>query len=201
MAVALNKSRMIESRFAVAVAILALICAQPLLAENNLPHEILEYVGILLIAICVIGRVYTSAFLGGFKNERLIDIGPFSVVRNPLYVFSLIGIAGIGFLTGYLTIMIGLPVFFVFLYKRLIRREEQFLLEKFGRPYHDYCQQVPKLWPNLRRYHAPETLSFSPRYLLFAAWDAFWWFLAIPVVEGIETLRSMGVIAPLFSLP
>ena len=201
MAVDLNKSRMLESRLAVFLAVVTIFLARPILSEEGMLHEMLQHAGLLLIGICVIGRVYASAFLGGHKNQKLIDLGPYSVVRNPLYFFSLCGVTGIALMTGFFTIMIGLPVFFLLLYKRLIRREEQFLLEKFGRPYHDYCQAVPKLWPNLRLYNVPEAVEVNPKYLLFAAYDAFWWFLSLPVIELIEKLRTSGLLKPIIMIP
>jgi protein-S-isoprenylcysteine O-methyltransferase Ste14 len=58
------------------------------LNEYGLIHEPFEYVGYALVIVCVVGRIWCSAYVGGYKNTKLIDTGPFSIVRNPLYVFS-----------------------------------------------------------------------------------------------------------------
>ena len=52
--------------------------------------------GLLLIAVCIVGRTWCTLYIGGHKKRQLRTHGPYSVVRNPLYVFTIIGTAGIG---------------------------------------------------------------------------------------------------------
>ena len=39
-------------------------------------------------------------YVGGRKNAELVTTGPYSMMRNPLYFFSLLGVAGVGAQTG-----------------------------------------------------------------------------------------------------
>jgi protein-S-isoprenylcysteine O-methyltransferase Ste14 len=66
--------------------------------EGTLTHKILWAVASVLIGLAALGRLYATAFLGGFKNQKLVTEGPFSVMRNPLYFFSFVGVCGMNML-------------------------------------------------------------------------------------------------------
>lgn len=201
MARSLNKQRMIQSRVLVIAAFALAIFTQAWIAYDGPVHEAFDYIGSLLIAVCALGRLYATVFLGGHKNDSLITHGPFSVVRNPLYFFSLLGVTGIAMITGHVLIMIVLPTFFIFMYHHLMLREEAFLREKFGAPYKEYCKKTPRIIPNLKLYNAPEQVLAVPKYVNKAFADAIWWFAAFPVLELIELLQREGVLKPLFYMP
>lgn len=55
-----------------------------------------ESAGYLLLVIATGGRIWTSLYIAGVKNQELASEGPYSIVRNPLYVFSFIGAIGFG---------------------------------------------------------------------------------------------------------
>lgn len=63
-------------------------------------HEALEMAGMAMIAVAVLGRTWSSLYIGGRKNAELVQFGPYSLMRNPLYTFSFIGAAGIGLQLG-----------------------------------------------------------------------------------------------------
>lgn len=201
MAKSLNKKRMRDSRLAL-LGVLGVVFFTKSVIDYDAPfHEILEFVGYFLVALCALGRVYSTAFLGGFKNEQLVTHGPFSVTRNPLYFFSFLGMTGIGFISGHLVLILVTPVFFLALYHFLIAREEAFLTEKFGESYRTYTASTPRFFPSLSRYHAPEIVEVSPRHLKMALLDALWWFVAFPVFEFAEALQEDGILKPLLILP
>ena len=188
MAKALNQSRMRDSWVIVAVAAVMMFLTQPIFPVAALGHEIFDSVGFVLIIICALGRVYTSAFLGGFKNKTLIAHGPFSVVRNPLYFFSLTGVLGISLATAHPAVILFAPAAFAALYHFLIRREEKFLRENFGDEYAAYVQRVPRLIPDIRLYNTPETVEMKPRFLNNAIFDAIWWLISFQLLEVLETV-------------
>src|SRR5262245_14008421 len=57
-------------------------------------------VGLVLILLGILGRTWCTLYIGGLKKRELVTAGPYSLVRNPLYVFSALGAAGIGAQTG-----------------------------------------------------------------------------------------------------
>ena len=164
-------------------AVLALIVLPPTWPEGTVMHGLLRALGSLLIGLAALGRLYSTAFLGGFKNQKLVVAGPFSVVRNPLYVFSFIGVLGLALATAQVVLMVAAPALFLLLMHRLIGREEVFLRERFGDEYQNYCAQTPRFVPRLSLYQAPDTMDMCPQYLRNALKDAIWWFSAIPVLD------------------
>jgi protein-S-isoprenylcysteine O-methyltransferase Ste14 len=105
--------------------------------------------GQLLRAI-TIGLAYIIR--GGKKRqvyaEELVQEGVFAHSRNPLYLGNLFIIAGVGLAANSLIFSaIGMP-FFLFAYLAIIAAEENYLRQKFGQAYVDYCARVNRLWPN-----------------------------------------------------
>lgn len=201
MAKNLNKSRIRDSKIIIVLALLIVFLTKALIPSTSEMHEVIEYFGYFLVAICALGRVYSTAFLGGHKNQTLITYGAFSVVRNPLYFFSLLGMTGVALISGYITIMVVLPVFFIALYHFLITREEVFLTEEFGEEYKAYMGAVPRLLPRLSLYKAPELVEVNPKFLAKSFKDAIWWFAAFPLLEFAEYLQHSEIIRPFVTLP
>lgn len=201
MARQLNKSRIRDSKILIIIALLSAFLTKAFIGYETVLHEAIEFIGYFLIALCALGRMYSTAFLGGYKNGQLITHGAFSIVRNPLYFFSLVGMTGVAFISAHIVVMIVLPLAFIIMYHFLIRREEAFLLETFGDEYKAYMASTPRLWPNLKLYHAPEKVEVVPKFLNKAFLDAIWWFAAFPLYEAAEILQEEGIIRPLFMLP
>lgn len=195
MAKSLNKSRMHLTRLAIVLSVLVVLFTRETFSDEEPLHDIFDLAGILLVAICAMGRIYCTAFLGGNKNVRLVTYGPFSVVRNPLYVFSLLGITGIALMSNHLLIMIVLPMAFLALYDQLIKREEAHLHEVFGAEFDSYCRAVPRLWPRFKSYVAPERIETSPKLLWIALRDATMWFIPYQIFELVEFLHESNLIA------
>lgn len=198
MAKKLNKTRMRDSKIMLVLALAVMLFSHQYWPDDKPMHELFEFFGYILLAVCALGRMYATAFLGGKKNQELITYGPFSIVRNPLYFFSLIGITGIGFISNHISLAIILPVVFTLLYIRLIKREETFLRETFGKPYETYTKKVPRLLPRFSLYQAPEQVMMTPRFLNKAFADAIWWFLPFPLIELVEYLQTSGILPTLY---
>jgi protein-S-isoprenylcysteine O-methyltransferase Ste14 len=198
----LNKARMRNSRRAVWLVVALYLVSDSWIPDDTPPHERLEYLGYFLTLVCAFGRVYSTAFLGGRKNHELMISGPFSIVRNPLYVFSLIGIVGVGLESARISILAPLLIMHIISYNFLVRREEVRLLENFGDAYRDYCARVKRFLPNFRNYTQPESMETRPQLLLIAIRDAWIWLLPYPIFEFIDWLRDDQHILPvLFIMP
>lgn len=84
--------------------------------------------------------------------KRLVVVGFYRYVRNPIYVGALTGWAGLWVVFGHASvrsIAIALAVLAgVFLFVKLY--EEPTLRRKFGADYQEYCRNVPRWLPRLR---------------------------------------------------
>lgn len=187
MAKKLNKSRIRDTWIVVVLSLVILLTTKnhnPL--SNYSLHEVVEFIGYFLVMFCAFGRVYCSAYLGGYKNNTVVNTGPFSIVRNPLYLFSLIGVLGISFITSNLYVMLFAPTAIYLIYLSLIKREEEYLLATFGDEYKKYIQKTPRFFPNIKNYNAPDTYQFHTKNLNKALFDAVWWFVPFVVLEVLE---------------
>ena len=89
-------------------------------------EDLIEWIGYPLVLIGVLGRTWCTMYVGGRKNDQLVDQGPYSLVRNPLYVFSFIGIAGAGASTGMLTAAVLGMLAFALYYPSIVQRDKPF---------------------------------------------------------------------------
>jgi len=182
----LNQTRMRDSRLVALACVGIFFFTKPVFVQDTIPYDIVKFLGYMLVMIAAFGRVFTTVFLGGYKNEKLIKDGPFSMVRNPLYVLSFIGTMGVSFLSMRLGIIIIAPIATAVIYHYLVKREEAFLLETFGQEYQDYLNQVPRFIPDLKKYKSPEHIEATPDRILASLYDALWWVLIIPLFSLLQ---------------
>ena len=58
-------------------------------------HFVIKLIGYALIGVGAVGRMWCGVYIAGRKNKELCQDGPYSLCRNPLYVFSFIGTVGV----------------------------------------------------------------------------------------------------------
>jgi protein-S-isoprenylcysteine O-methyltransferase Ste14 len=85
------------------------------------------------------------------RESRLIDKGPFAVVRHPTYLAHTMMFAGIFLYTGVTAVGILTLVDFIVVSLFVIPLEERELALRFGEPYQEYMKRVPRLIPRLLR--------------------------------------------------
>lgn len=165
------------------------------------PHEMLDMAGYAAVLVCVLGRSYSSLFVGGIKNKRIVQEGIYSVVRNPLYVFSFIGLVGIGLQSGRVSVLVLLVAAFAYYYRKVVSREEAFLRHQFGHEYEQYCQRTPRWVPNFALWHAPEEITIRPRFVLNTMRDAMIFCAPLVLFELVELMQESAILTTYFNLP
>ena len=148
------------------------------------------WIGYILVIVGAFGRVFCSAFIGGKKNDVVVRDGPFSIVRNPLYVFSFIAVVGIGMESKMLTVLVLLVLIYVIYYPIVVAKEEAFLKHKFGEPYDVYVKEVPRWIPNFKLYAEPEVFESRPKFIRRTAMDAAIFFLPFPLFILISVFQN-----------
>lgn len=104
-------------------------------------------------------RIWSAGHL--VKSEVLTVSGPFSRVRNPLYIGSMFITWGYCTMTGgWLVWAIVVPLFFAF-HGAAVIWEERFLIEQFGDDFKSYCKRVPRIIPSLYARVASDGRRFS----------------------------------------
>ena len=91
--------------------------------------------GLVLLFAAILGRLWSILYIGSHKNRRLVTDGPYSITRNPLYLFSLTAITGIGLMFGSLLITVALTGTAFAIFRATSLLEAAHLRFKFGAAY------------------------------------------------------------------
>lgn len=192
-------------RLVLAVMILvmfaALLFGQSTFPPDTTVHEVVEMVGILLIFLGIVGRLWCTLYIGGRKSGEVVTGGPYSMTRNPLYVFSTLAAAGVGAQMGSIVATLGFAAICALAFHVVILREEKHLASLFGPAYQAYVARVPRFFPNISLYQEGETGSFRPKILLNTLLDGLVFLVAMPVFELIDHAQVTGVLPVLFRIP
>lgn len=156
---------------------------------------------ILAIVVAIVGRAWCSLYIGGRKKAEIVDRGPYSLTRNPLYLFSFIGAIGIGAQSGsvVLTGLVLLTAILVF--SLTVRREEQWLGTAFGLEYADYRARTPRFWPDFSSWRDTESLIVHPAFFLRTLRDGCVMLLAIPLFAAVRALHHANLLPTFFFMP
>lgn len=169
-------------------------------AVPYLEHPV-EHLGLVSILACILGRAWCSLYIGGRKKQEIVDVGPYSISRNPLYVFSFLGAFGVGAQTGSLVVAVVFAAAAYGVFRVVVGREEAFLVQAFGPPYEAYVSSTPRFLPNLSLWRDADVLSIRPVFFLRTVRDGLVFLLAVPVFESLELLQRAGGFPSLFQLP
>ncbi|MET3577339.1 protein-S-isoprenylcysteine O-methyltransferase Ste14 [Mesorhizobium robiniae] len=164
-------------------------------------QEWIENVGFSLVLLAIIGRCWASLYIGGRKVRELVTHGPFSIVRNPLYVFSFVGAIGMGAGSGSLTIATLFFVLSFVVFRQVVAREEAALRAIFGQDYIEYCRRVPRFLPKISLWNAPERLEIEPARVIRTLFDAAPFVLAMPLFELLGELQLRSILPVFLHLP
>jgi protein-S-isoprenylcysteine O-methyltransferase Ste14 len=168
--------------------------------SNDWVHEYIEDFGIGAIVLAILGRMWCTLYIGGRKSAEIVRLGPYSMSRNPLYVFSTLGAAGIGMLTGSLTVALVLAILCYVAFRFVIAAEEGYLENVFGEPYRAYKREVPRFFPMISLYREADVLSVRSSVLYKTLFDGLVFFVSYPLLEFVEYLQTTGALPVLLRL-
>ncbi|KJS19019.1 MAG: sodium:proton antiporter [Hoeflea sp. BRH_c9] len=162
-------------------------------------EDAIELLGLGLIGIAVTGRLWATLYVGGRKSIQLVQDGPYSVTRNPLYVFSTIGAFGVGMQAGSLLVGALAALITALVLTVTARQEAGFLRARFGAEFEEYEKRVPMFFPRPSLYVEPETLQILPRRLYSTLFDGAFFFLAFPLLELVEVFQEHDLLPVFFN--
>jgi len=164
-------------------------------------HETLRWLGAGLIFVCISGRTWCSLYIGGRKTHELVTTGPYSISRNPLYVFSIIGAIGIGAQFGAVSVAVLAGVCAWLVHILVVRQEERLLLADHGEAYSRYLAEVPRFFPRFSLWRDAEVMEVRTRAFTRTFVDASLFLAAIPVAAAFDLLHDLGLLRVFFRLP
>lgn len=186
----------------------ALVCGLLLLVTDSgwrLPNPTvfswLQRCGLLLILVCMFGRSWCTLYIGGRKKRELITAGPYSVVRNPLYVFTLVGVTGVGLLAGSIVVGLAFGALALLVFHTVTRQEETFLADAFGGSFAAYAARVPRFWVRPSAWQDVPEVVASPKLVLRTFLDASLFLLAVPLTDFKFAFQDQGLLPIWLLLP
>src|SRR3989338_8547856 len=120
--------------------------------RNPYLDDALDFLGFLVLLSGILMRMSDRGHKKAYsqKSRKLVTTGPYTFVRNPMYLGSFL--MGAGFI-----LMVwpwwSLPVFAWLFYARFMKqivKEEAYLQKTAGDDYARYCSRVNRLFPSLR---------------------------------------------------
>ncbi len=195
------KTRIRITRIAASLCLLALLVVAPLWGRTGPVAEVFRWTGYVALIAGVMGRIWCAAYIGGRKSQLVIDVGPYSIVRNPLYVSSFIGLVGVGLTTGMGVVTAVLALLFMIYYRRVVAGEEAFLKQLHDNDFDRYYRQVPRWLPNFRGYREASEPMGLPRNVLITIVESSAFFIAPPLFAVVGLLQARGVLPVLLRLP
>ena len=141
--------------------LLLFVPSPPLFGEKTFGQYYYWWPIIIGLVITITGQAIRGATIGlayiirGGKEgkvyaEELVTTGIFSHCRNPLYVGNILMLLGVGVLSNSLLYVTVIMPLFMVIYQAIVLAEENFLRNKFGDSFNQYCSRVNRWIPSLK---------------------------------------------------
>lgn len=169
--------------------------------SGNIIGDIAAVIGLAMISVASVGRLWCNLYIVGYKNRELLTTGPYSMSRNPLYFFSAVGAVGIGLVSESLVASGAIALLFALVYPRVIRAEETYLRKVHGAPFDAYAARVPRFWPRWSALQEPEQWTVYPREFRNHLSDVLWFVWAAAMLLLIGSLHARGILPVFWQLP
>lgn len=130
----------------------------------SMPHKIVAVMGVALLLLGLLLRVASRGYKSDLSKNghALVEGGPYSLVRNPMYLGILCIGTGVVCILFQWWILVLFYAIFLARYYTLILAEEKKLIEVFGRQYEAYRKLVPRLFPRPAAFFRKNPLDYLP---------------------------------------
>ncbi|MEO8426690.1 MAG: isoprenylcysteine carboxylmethyltransferase family protein [Verrucomicrobiota bacterium] len=179
------------------VYLLLVFKSQPITADYRLTALLGFLVALTgqLLRVVTIGLEYIIR--GGRDRQvyadKLVQGGIFAHCRNPLYVGNFLILLGVGIASNsILFLSLAIP-FFAFAYRAIIATEENYLRNKFGQEFDDYCAHVNRFILNPSGIRKTLTgMRFNWRRLITAEYGSTYIWLAAIILVTLKNVWLSG---------
>ncbi len=150
------------------------------------PTKLSFVVGGFMVILGELIRLWAAGYL--MKNKKLVVVGPYAYIRDPLYLGSLLILSGLSVTArNWYILALVLVAFFGFYLPRKIKIETARLENIFGEEYREYKNNVRSIIPRLTPFRdTGEKWEFKQIFhnsehatglVVLLAWLAFYYFL------------------------
>jgi protein-S-isoprenylcysteine O-methyltransferase Ste14 len=157
-------------------------------------EQYFEQSAMFLIFIGMIGRTWCALYVNG---RTLIPTGPYSIVREPLFIFSLIGAFGVGVHSGSFAIAALFALLAAILFFVGSHEQQPLHVATNG----EYAARVSRFWPHLSAWKDSEELVVNPTLIRRTFLHTSLLLLAVPFEELAEAAHELGWVPVVLHLP
>jgi protein-S-isoprenylcysteine O-methyltransferase Ste14 len=164
-----------------------------ILAPNVVwPLSVSLLLGVLVLLSEAI-RVWAVGFAGsstrtrGDKVPELVHVGPYLILRNPLYLANIGLYTFCGLFFGFTYLSVAFFFYSCIQYAFIIRYEEEVLTATFGEKYQLYSQSVPRWGLGKKHQFPPSAHYFSLSKALKSEKSTFYVLLALSVLYALKS--------------
>ncbi|MBY0587401.1 isoprenylcysteine carboxylmethyltransferase family protein [bacterium] len=151
------------------------------------PIDVMESIGGWGLLLAGLGlRFWSTLYIGGRKSKAVVDLGPYSVCRNPLYIANLLIFASVALFLRSWVFMASIASVAGFYHFFVIPYEEANLRRRLGSAYDEYRLRVPCWIPNFSLYRDSKFISVKTKNLVGEARRTAVWILVPFVLEFIR---------------
>ncbi len=148
--------------------------SRPLIPPGSAAGMGILAAGLVLVLMGTALRLWALACISERKTKDLVTTGPYSLCRNPLYVGTLLIVAGFAalWLNPVLVLMLLPPI--VLYCVGVVPAEERVLRQTFGVEYETYCRNTTRWMPGFTRY-VGASLHWRSAGVLRESQSSLWW--------------------------
>ena len=190
----------IQKKRLIGAKILGVLVFVIMLISVGHPNVIMDILGFVFIIMAGVGRIWSSAYISGFKSGKVVKEGAYSLMKNPLYFFSFLGFLGVGLVFGSIIISILLIGVFWITHLPIIKYEEEKLEKLFGQEYRDYYNSTPRFFPKFSQFSNPETIEFYPRKFTKTLIEATYLIFSYGVIKLIVWFHQIAILPNVWTL-
>lgn len=197
------KYRLLISRIFLIIVVFLLLLSDNKVNNWSPAYTWLEFFGYSLGLVGIIGRIWSSLFIEGFKTKTLITKGPYSLMRNPLYFFSFILLLGFCLFIKSMIIFIVFLIIWILIYRKTMNNEESNLISNHDKDYMIYFNKTPKILPNFNLYrplNKNEKMNIHIFKVERVLKESFGFLFLFGLIKLIEFLQLNGILPVYFHL-
>lgn len=161
------------------------------------PNVLLAIVGVGFLTLGCLIHVVSKGVL--IRNEVLCRKGMYAIVRHPYYLANYLIDTSLCLLTGNVYLLLFYPFLFFWAYGPTIRKEEQFLMSRYGELFVTETLRVPQVFPDRLLVHKWKYLleGFSVKRITHTEYSRlarFWFFAGLILL--MQRMNAVNLIQP-----
>ncbi len=145
-------------------------------ASLSVPLDVgFDVLGWLVLSLGAAIRIWSSTYICARKSRDVVQTGPYSICRNPLYWGTFLMVAAFPLLLkSPILAACMLPPILLYLLA-VVPAEESVMSRRHGAEYAAYCAAVPRWWPTLAGFVKGEPLDGQTIGYFRECSRLFWW--------------------------